>query len=142
MFLGRVAGAARGVGREIRPSGWHSHNDRAAVLAPEERNARTGVRQGRISDSLAGEASRGMLTGERPLQDISAFQSSACMPQNIRHACGAAELSLSGSGDGKVRQDKQCGLGAHCLLQVTQLHYYCTFIPISNGKQRKWSNQP
>lgn len=109
----------RGVGREIRRGGWHSENDRVAVL-----NARAGVRPGRISDSLAGEAERGMMTSLRPLDDISAFQASSCTAQNIRHACGPAELSLSGTGDGKVRPDK---LG--CVLQVTQLHFSFSFIP-------------
>lgn len=114
----------RGVGREIRWGGWHSENDRVAVLAPEEKNARAGLRPGRISDSLAGEAERGMMTSRRPLDDISAFQASSCTAQNIRHACGPEELSLSGTGHGKVRQDK---LG--CVRQVTQLHFSFSFIP-------------
>lgn len=56
-------GCARCQERYERAGGWHSENDRVAVFAREEKNARTGVRPGRISDSLAGEAKRGMTTG-------------------------------------------------------------------------------
>lgn len=90
----------RGV-RGDASSGWHSKMT-GFLLA--EKNARTGARLGRISDSLDG-GQRGTMTGRRPLHDISAFQSARAY-RKISHMPVGLHNLVYLPGNGKVRQDQ------------------------------------
>ncbi len=51
-----------------------------------------------------------MMTGRRPLDDISAFQSACCIPQDIGHGCVTAVYSLSAQ-DSRLNETGRDWLG-------------------------------